>query len=51
MRRFLAALLKIALASLLTGAALSLFNISSEHILQQAGLTPEVRCRTSFSVR
>jgi hypothetical protein len=40
--RFLAALFKIALASLLTGAALSLFNISSEQILQQAGLTPEI---------
>lgn len=42
MLRFLAALFKIALASLLTGAALSLFNISSEQILRQAGLTPEV---------
>ncbi len=42
MLRFLAALSKIALASLLTGAALSLFNISSGQILQQAGLTPEI---------
>ena len=42
MLRFLAALSKIALASLLTGVALSLFNISSEQILQQAGLTPEM---------
>ncbi|WP_438750124.1 DUF6460 domain-containing protein [Pararhizobium sp. O133] len=42
MLRFLAALLKIALASLLTGAALSVFNISSEQILQQAGLTPDI---------
>jgi hypothetical protein len=40
--RFLAALLKIALASLLTGAGLSIFNISSEQILQQAGLTPDI---------
>lgn len=42
MLRFVAALLKIALASLLTGAGLSLFNISSEQILRQAGLTPEM---------
>ncbi len=42
MLRFLAALLKIALASLLTGAGLSIFNISSAQILEQAGLTPDV---------
>jgi Family of unknown function (DUF6460) len=40
--RFLVALLKIALASLLTGAGLSIFNISSEQILGQAGLTPDI---------
>ncbi|WEZ84356.1 DUF6460 domain-containing protein [Rhizobium sp. 32-5/1] len=41
MLRFLAAVFKIALASLLAGAGLSLFNISSAQILEQIGMTPE----------
>ncbi len=41
MLRFLAAVFKIALASLLAGAGLSVFNISSAQILEQIGMTPE----------
>ncbi len=40
MLRFLAGTLKIAVASLLAGAALSLFDISSAQILESIGLTP-----------
>lgn len=40
MLRFLAGTLKIAVASLLAGAALSLFDISSAQILESMGLTP-----------
>lgn len=39
--RFLAALFKISLASLLAGAGLSVFDISSAELLRQVGMTPE----------
>lgn len=41
MLRFLAAVFKIALASLFAGAGLSLVNISSAQILEQIGMTPD----------
>ncbi|CAN7217891.1 DUF6460 domain-containing protein [Rhizobium sp. LjRoot30] len=41
MLRLLAAMLKIALASLLLGAALSFFGITTKSLLSFAGLTPE----------
>lgn len=41
MLRFLSTVLKIGIASLITGAVLAKFNISAEQLLLQAGLTPE----------
>lgn len=39
--RFLSSLLKIALASLITGAVLSEFDISAADLLANVGMTPE----------
>ena len=39
--RFIASLVKILLASLLVGVALSTLNITPEQILQDFGMTPE----------
>jgi len=39
--RFLSSLLKIALASLITGAVLSEFDVSATDLLANVGLTPE----------
>lgn len=41
MLRFLSAIVKIALASLLTGAVLSALNITASDVLADLGLTPE----------
>ena len=41
MFRFISALIKIAVISLLTGATLSALNISSHELLADLGLTPE----------
>ncbi|WP_377293974.1 DUF6460 domain-containing protein [Rhizobium sp. SG2393] len=41
MLRFLAATFKILLASLITGAGLSFFDLSSAELLARIGMTPE----------
>ena len=41
MLRLLSALVKIGLASLITGAALSALNLSAAELLAEIGLTPE----------
>jgi hypothetical protein len=41
MFRLISAILKIAIASLMAGAALSALNISAADLLQDIGLTPE----------
>ena len=41
MFRFLSTLLKIAIASLITGVVLARMNLSAEEILLELGLTPE----------
>ena len=41
MLRLLSALVKIALASLITGAVLSALNLSAAELLAEIGLTPE----------
>lgn len=42
MLRLLSALVKIGLASLVTGAALSALNLSAAELLAEIGLTPEL---------